>query len=311
MSTAIYYQLSLLSMTMKNLQYLIFIALTIFMISGCGQLSAPKDTLTGLWNFRGNGGDEHQMEEGAYLNLREDKSYTFYQPYYFDYGHWSFKDNKIQLVSERSHIIYKKEWTLEVVDREHNVLKISYPFADEWLKLAELSGADLPERISYPVHKNIFLDRNDVQFSTNKDPFSMEHSQWRIRPDHKETCRELQQRLLGMTQHLCLLFDRYNKADVTNVSWQHSPNPFILGSNGIALQDREHINAAWINTFYNEENAAEAYDLLSSLFKEDIDVPLHFKKYPEMWVRLLQQMDSIGRQKSLCNDSGAHIKEKE
>ena len=298
-------------MTAKRFSAILLVTVSILLNLGCGQLSDKKDTITGLWNFRGNGGDDNNLEESAYLNLREDNTYTFYQPYYFDYGHWTFKDKKIRLVSERKKILYKKEWTLDVVDREKDLLKISYPFADEWLKLPGLTGTDAMEKIKYTVHKNIFLERNNVQFSADNDPFSIAHSQWRIRPDHKESCLEIQQRVLGNTRHLCILFDQCNKSDVSNISWQHSPNPFILGSNGVAMQGRDHISTAWVNTFYDEENAAEAYDLMSSLFKEDIDVPIHFKKYAEMWVSILGQMDSIGRQKSLCDGSKPVVKEKE
>ncbi len=276
---------------------------------GCNLLpSADKNSITGLWNLQGNGGIDDDIEEDAYLNLREDKTYTFYQPYYFDYGHWSFAGNKIALVSDRKKVLYLKEWELIVEDRDKDVLKISYPFAEKIMHIPSLTGYDEQEKIVYKVRKHIFLNRNNVQFAPDKDPFSLKYSKWRIHPDHKESCAELQKRLAGNMTHLCLLFDQYARSDAEDVSWQHSPHPFFLASNGISLQVNSTIQEAWTNIFYDPDNEADAYFMLSALFNEDIDVPLHTKKYSELWYTLIHQMDSITRHKSLCDAKGLPIR---
>jgi hypothetical protein len=284
-----------------KLCYLIVVILAVSGFYGC-VTRQNNDNIAGLWNIDNQGADEDRVADNAFLNLREDKTYTFYQPCYFDYGKWSFDGHKIKLVSDRKRVLYNKVWELDVVDKDKNVLKVTYPFADEKGNIVEPSKDDARERIVYKVHKNIFLRRNDLQFPANRDPFSVENSRWRMRPDHEENCKELQSRVAGSIHHLCVLFARYSDTTMETVSWQHSPHPFILGSNGVALRAARNMTSEWDNIFYNDANAGTAHDILSALFREDIDVPLHIKKYTDMWYPILHQMDSIVARKDMCGN---------
>jgi hypothetical protein len=279
----------------------LFILILFIPLCSCDQVShTGDDGISGLWNFQGSGGDKNDIEEEAYLNLRKDKTYTFYQPYYFDYGHWTYKDKKIKLVSDRKKILYLKEWELDVVDMDKDVLKIKFPFADTADKLPGLLKEDLKEKIMYTVHKNIFLNRNNVQYELNKDPFSLQYSKWRIHPDHKESCAEVKQRVIDNMEHLCLFLDVNSKSDAKSISFRHSPHPFFFASNGISIDNNSQLPDEWINTFYDFDNETDAYFMISKLFDEDIDIPLHYQKYSELWYSILNQMYTIARKKDLC-----------
>ncbi len=284
--------------------YLFIVMLASSVFHGC----APRqsDNIYGLWNIDNQGGDEGALANNGFLNLRADKTFTFYQPYYFDYGHWSFDGKQIKLISERKRILYKQIWTLDVVDKDKDVLKVSYPFANEKPNMPEPYKDDARERIVYKVHKNIFLRRHELQFPASRDPFSIENSRWRMRPDHAEDCKELQARIIGNLNHLRLLFARYNDTAMETFSWQFSPHPFILGSNGVALQSRGNVSPTWTNIFYNAADEAQAHAMIATLFKEDIDVPLHYSKYTDMWYPIIRQMDSLCRVKDMCRDKQAN-----
>lgn len=280
--------------------YLAIISLCLSTTFYSCDLLHKNDDITGLWNFDDGGGDDNTLEQEGYLNLRTDKTFTFYQPYYFDYGRWTFDGHKIVLTSERKHVLYKKTWELIVTDKDKDVLKISFPFADEKDNMPEPIKTERRERIAYKVRKNLFLRRNELQFDADNDPFSIENSKWRMPADHEESCKEIKERLCGNLHHLSMLFYKYTQANTRSISWQHSPHPFVMGSNGIAMLQYGQEPVALSNIFYNYDNWGQAHDMMATLFKEDIDIPLHYTRYADMWYPMLRQMDSICKIKDMC-----------
>jgi hypothetical protein len=284
-------------------QATIFLCVIAVLLYGCNANRQPEgDELAGLWNLSAQqetASDDKLAE--AFLNLRTDKAYTLYLPDYFDYGRWnySFADKTIHLTSARPHLVYNKNWTLQILKGNKKQLLVVFP-GGSTLSNHHLDSIDERERINMIVPEKLMLTRDKIDFPENADPYSLKYNQWRIPARQKEACEELRMRIVNHLQHLQLLFEAYSKSSSETVSYVHSPTMFRMASNGIAMEAFDEIPDAFLHLFYDKEDAIMAYYLTEGFFRLDLMFPQKHEKYSELWAFLLKQMIDKGRKADLC-----------
>lgn len=93
----------------------------------------------------------------------------------------------------------------------------------------------------------------------DEDPFYFKNNEWRIRPGHSETHAQLVKRLGNYFQHLLYILKSAKERKQAIVSFEFSQGPVRIYNGGIGIIPYGSVSKNWINTFYNDDNANEAY----------------------------------------------------
>lgn len=285
---------------MRFLKFTLLPFVLISLFASCGNGDKP---MTGLWEFAASGYIADDKYVDCFLNLQADGKYTLYIPDYFDYGTYKQdKQNKnvYRFTSYRKSNYYGKGFMIIIAGGGEQEKKIVLSLA-EAVNQHEGFDTAVYDYITEKIHEETTLLKAPVQFP-DEDPYSYNLNRWRIRPDHKESCKEVSYRLINYLRHMHALFDGQGKAGAETANYRYSPSPLIYGANGMASKRINEIPPYWVHTYYNKEQAEQANDMISAIFDEKIIFPKGTKRYDEMWTKLLSQMITIATQKDFyCN----------
>jgi hypothetical protein len=285
---------------MRFLKFILvpFIILTLFV--SCGNSDKP---MTGLWEFAASGYIADDKYVDCFLNLQADGKYTLFIPDYFDYGTYKQdkKDKKVyKFTSYRQNKYYGSTFEITISRGGEQEKKIVLSLAEQARQHPGFDSA-VYDNITEKINREITVKKAAVQFP-DTDPYSYNLNRWRIRPGHKESCKEVSYRLINYLRHMHALFEGQGKAGAETANYRYSPSPLVYGANGMASKRIDEIPVYWIYTYYNEEQAKQANNMISAIFDEKIDFPKGTKRYDEMWTKLLSQMITIATQKDFyCN----------
>ncbi len=262
----------------------------------CNRRDEP---LSGLWEFSSFGKEAEDSYTDCFLNLEADGKYTLYIPDYFDYG--TFRQDEqdptiFRFTSYRKYKYYGASFWLRVDAAGSDKKKITLSLAEQ-AREYPVTDAAVYDHIVGNVTEFTTLKKAVVQFPKGEDPYGYNLNRWRIGPDHEESCREINFRLINYLRHMYALFNGQFKAASEKSGYPFSPSPTLFGANGMASKNINDIPPYWIHTFYNKEQAAIANDMISAIFDEHMVFPRGTKRYDEMWSKLLEQMITIAKRK--------------
>lgn len=292
---------------MRYCRFFLSSLILVLFFTSCNNQDKP---LTGLWEFAGfesEGVDDDYVD--CFLNLQADGKYTLFIPDYFDYGTYrqDKKDKTIfKFTSYRQNKYYGNSFLIQVTGGGSDHKKVVWSLAEPVLQHEGFDTA-MYDYITGKLSETITLKKAAVQFPDD-DPYSYNLNRWRIRPDHKESCKEVSYRLVNFLRHMNVLFEGQGKAQSEKVGYPYSPSPILFGANGMASKNIKEIPPYWVHTFYNEEQALEANNMISAIFDEKINFPKGTKRYDEMWSKLLSQMITIATRKDFyCNRADVKV----
>jgi len=105
----------------------------------------------------------------------------------------------------------------------------------------------------------------------NKDPFYPDNNKWRQKALKKETNKEISNRLSNYVLHNAYILKSAHDRNVGSVTFAHSRGLIRIYQGAIGILKEEKINKAWIDTYYDKEDAMKAYYLFKSyLGKEGV-----------------------------------------
>lgn len=93
----------------------------------------------------------------------------------------------------------------------------------------------------------------------HEDPFYAENNKWRIKPVHRESDQELQDRLGNYFTHLLYILKEAKDRDQQEISFQYSRGIVKIYNGGIGINDENAVPASWVKTYYNPQQAHQAY----------------------------------------------------
>ncbi|PSK91073.1 hypothetical protein [Taibaiella chishuiensis] len=279
---------------MRHSRLLLFALIALSAWTSCNRRTEP---LTGLWEFSSFGKEVDENYVDCFLNLREGK-YTIYIPDYFDYG--TFRQDAqdpavFRFTSYRKHKYYGDAFWIRVNEGGSEQKKVTLSLLEQ-AREYPVSDPAIYDHIVGNVTEFTVLRKAVVQFP-GEDPYSFNLNRWRIGPDHEESCREVNFRLINYLRHMYALFNGQLKAESEKSGYPFSPSPILFGANGMASKNIKDVPPYWIHTFYNQEQAAMANDMISAIFDEHMVFPRGTKRYDEMWSKLLDQMITIAKRK--------------
>ncbi len=106
-----------------------------------------------------------------------------------------------------------------------------------------------------------FINAKEMLQTPKNDPFHPNNNKWRIKPESQEDTLALKKRLVNHVQHYAYLLKASMDRDEQVVSFEFSQGIIKIYRGGIGVVRPKQISDLWKNSFYNEAQAIDAYDL--------------------------------------------------
>ncbi|HVS97696.1 MAG TPA: hypothetical protein VHE54_14480 [Puia sp.] len=204
----------------------------------------PDKPGTQIWMYTSDfdRSQEHDtlLTNASFLDLGPDGRFT--QDFgRFEYGTWNIQDQRLYLTDQ-----HRKTYVYRVADLQKKTLFLQL---GEGNRVGGFRGLGVPPG------------------PAEKDPFSVENNQWRIRPMHRESDAELRQRLV---QH-CRFWERYftwtQEAGIEEVEVRDVPTSLKVYANGFGIKHFDDQPAEWKSFFYDERDCRRADSIIKHAFR--------------------------------------------
>ncbi len=179
----------------------------------------------------------------------------------FDYGNWIYDDAAKTITLTNS------------IDKSKDIYKIAKIAADE-LTLVNI-GVNSRTNLKFIAPGKRFKNPHD-------EPYFLENNRWRIKPKNKESDLAIHQRLKGNLYFFILFYKSALAKDDKAISFWGLPSCFKWYGGAIFIKKKDELKDNWINCFYNEEQAMQAYKLADKLLSQKYDWP----KGERNWLKL-------------------------
>jgi hypothetical protein len=179
----------------------------------------------------------------------------------FDYGTWIYDDPAKTITLNNA------------IDKTRDIYKIQKITADE-LILVNI-GANSSSQLTFTGPGKRFKNAKD-------EPYFLENNRWRIKPKTKESDSAIHQRLKENIYFFVLFYKSALAKDDKTVSFWGLPSCFKWYGGAIFLKKKDELKENWINCFYNEEQAMQAYALADRLLGQKYNWP----KGEHNWLKL-------------------------
>ncbi len=210
----------------------------------------------------------------TFLRLYEDKTYCTNILKTYSVGHWQANADQTEISLQS---IDGKRGTINCKELPENLLKIyRVVYADS-------------EFISKRMRPLVMEKSKDKM--KEQDPYLFANMQWMSKPTQALAKKALHEKLLAHINFLRYGMQSGIKSNLYFKKMRYCPTPFLLGRNGIAILRFENHPDAWLNLFYNRDEASTAKDIYSSLFDgEEIKMPENIESSMDLHLQILDEM---------------------
>lgn len=177
----------------------------------------------------------------------------------FDYGNWSYDEASKTLVLNNSSS--KTKDVYRIINIRPSELTVT-------------AGND-SKPIKFIAPGKRFKDPAD-------EPYALDNNRWRIKPAAKEPDSAIHQRLKENLRFFILFYKSALAKGDTIISFWGLPSCFKWYGGAIFIKKKQELKPNWINCFYNEAQAMQAYALADRLLSQKYDWP----KGERNWIKL-------------------------
>jgi len=179
----------------------------------------------------------------------------------FDCGNWTYDDAAKTITLNNT------------IDKTKDIYKIAKIAYDE-LTLVNV-GINSTTNLKFIAPGKRFKD-------PMAEPYLLDNNKWRIKPKAKESDSAIHQRLKDNLHFFILFYKNALAKEEKTVSFWGLPSCFKWYGGAIFLKKKEELKENWINCFYNEEQAMQAYALADRLLSQKYNWP----KGEQNWLKL-------------------------
>jgi len=179
----------------------------------------------------------------------------------FDYGSWIY-DDAAKTISISN-----------TIDRNRDVYKIARITATELILV----------NVGINSTTNLIFGAPGMRYRNPADePYALENNRWRIKPRTKESDSAIHQRLKDNLRFFILFYKSAMAKNDKVVSFWGLPSCFKWYGGAIYLKKKTELKENWLDCFYNEEQAMQAYALAERLLSQKYTWP----KGESNWLKL-------------------------
>ncbi|WP_127126494.1 hypothetical protein [Pseudoflavitalea rhizosphaerae] len=255
---------------MRSVAYFSLFCSLIF-LNGC---FSREGLLTKVWFFtyenkaRAEESTDPELSPVSFLNLQSKGRYTANFGG-FEYGEWSVED-KILLLKptggKERRVLMKKLTDKELV-------------------------ADLDPSNAYVAESRFEGFKNPLR-DEEESPFSITNNKWRIKAKHKETSKEITDRLVNHFKYWEQYFRWGIESDKNSLDVRSHPSPLKMYGNGFALMPVDLWPEEWSRNFYDSSDRQAAFDKIRwTLRNKSVKWPESGHKFRQ-FVAAFQQMQT-------------------
>lgn len=245
-----------------------------------------KDPLIGTWEFtyhdESNEADNFDSSYASYITFSGDNSFLLVDhgqlspitmpsvpkdsliendntEVYF--GTWSVKDSIIyfEVLNHKT----RPEFTSKIISNNERNMKLSFPEQKH------------VEGMEFKYKKE---DYNDVSHS--KYNFTtVELNKWRIKNKSKQTKEKIRSKIENALEFSIAFLEYHESENKVATTFYLEPLPLKFYGNGIVLK-HHYKNKKWNDLFYDDEDAAIAYDMINKSFNSVASIPDEISKNP-------------------------------
>lgn len=111
------------------------------------------------------------------------------------------------------------------------------------------------------LEKGFKMDVEKEERGKKADPYLASYNQWRVKATHKETDKEIHERVRGHVEFMQLYFENALETGARSVSECNLASPFEIFNNGVSMRKFEDIND-WKDLFFDEADAKKGYQVV-------------------------------------------------
>jgi hypothetical protein len=182
------------------------------------------------------------------------------------------------------------------VDKEKSLLTLKYAEGDleHWTvtKITMSKFHIIADDVVPPLEFK-YTSQSIIHNQPEEDPFYPVNNLWRIKPAKPESPGEIKKRVKNFVHFWMLFFKDNHLRHETDISYIGLPSCLVWYNGGIGLQQEFDIDKKWIDCFYSEKQAREAYALLGQVISSKT---LKWPEHPTSWVKqlyeVLEQMEN-------------------
>jgi hypothetical protein len=230
-------------------------------------VEAPSIGLEKSWNMSiasasnlpENGGTatERRMYEGFY----KEKSRLGFSWHFFPDG---------TLVEVSAQKYAEGKWSS---NDGNKTLDITVPSAAKAEKIAVTYMGTDSLAIQIGTGKNVHtfgFQNNGAKYDVpTQNPFHPINNQWRIKPTASETDEQLKARIKNNIEHFALILESTIKHNLKTASFRQSPTCYHQYNGGVGLEAKKDLSAAWLDCFFDKNDAERAYKLAEKGMKAE------------------------------------------
>ena len=252
---------------MKKTASFILLFIIISQFSDC--LIFDKGALNRLWFCTGENNsnylDTSILTATSFLSLYSNGTYTrdFGR---FEYGKWTEENSLLTLTNAANK---KAEY----------ILKYTWP---DSLRLIAKNRTTAN-----------FEGQPKLPSSSNEDPFSFQNNQWRINATHKESDKELLNRLIDHCRFWEMYFTWALKDKIDYLDVRSTPSLLKIYGNGFVLRLFENLSDEWKAYFFDEEDCRKANEMMKNVLTQKKIIIEHKDDKYKMFISMFQQLQHL------------------
>ncbi len=137
----------------------------------------------------------------------------------------------------------------------------------------------------------LYLKGSEVFWpDANTNPYNKINSEWRTKPNKRESEVELKERLKGCIQFYQYFFTGYVESKSTEIDFSGLPSCFKWYQGGIFVQNKKKLDKKWIDCFYSEDQALQARQIIEDALSKKYDWDTTERNWIKQLVPVLKQV---------------------
>lgn len=238
-------------------------------------------------------GNEDASFDNCFLSLYEDGSYTFFLKGFYSEGKIVHAGNEYKMMQG---IEDKLVAVFNMKKGRSNEATLVFTMFDEKAIQKTNNGDGVAHSTELPVGSlsaGFSVDVEKEKRGVKADPYAAKYNKWRIRASHKETDKEIKDRVRNHVEFMQMYFENALELKKHVVYEPNLASPFEVYSNGISMRKFEEISD-WQSLFFDEEDAKKSYDMVNVEMSKRfdlLDTKNGFELNADIFRKLLKVMD--------------------
>ena len=236
------------------------------------------EILCQTWDFK------EDLDDVKGLSITSELNFPFRSFCFFDDG---------TVVKDPRSIIRIGKWTLNEKQRPITITCDFGNGEEEVWQLARLTAYEMILSSGEGANKqNHILVADGVRhINIMDDPFYVSNVLWRIKPKAPESEEAIKQRFKDYLHFYVLFYRQKINTAAKNVSFIGLPTCYDWRAGQIVLPSKGLVSNKWINCFYNNDQAMQAYDIADKLIGKNLEPPHNTYNWVKINGSLLEQME--------------------